>query len=75
MVLNWFKWFSENKDLENTPITSSVSQLEVKTVMPIRFLEYLPTETCKTHRDYTGMIPPKNNCNRCWEYYSKKIKR
>jgi hypothetical protein len=26
---------------------------------------------CKKHPDYIPIVPPKNNCNDCWEYYSK----
>jgi hypothetical protein len=26
---------------------------------------------CKIHPDYIPVSPPTNNCNSCWEYYSK----
>jgi len=75
MVLNWFKWFIENKPSEDMVITSSVSQLEVKTVMPARFLSYHLESKCKTHWEYHGLASPTNNCNECWEYYAQKCKR
>ena len=27
--------------------------------------------SCKKHPEYVPIAPPKNNCNDCWEYYSK----
>ena len=30
--------------------------------------------SCPIHKDYTGMTAPTNNCNICWEIYSKKLK-
>ncbi len=35
-------------------------------------LEYHREYKCKKHWDYQGLAVPTNNCNDCWEYYSKK---
>ena len=31
------------------------------------------TGSCNLHKNYLGNVPPVNNCNICWEYYSKKV--
>ena len=72
-MFEWIKLIFEDKETKEE-ITSSLPEKSIGTVMPIRFLEYLPVETCKIHKNYCGFIPPTNNCNGCWEYYSKKFK-
>ena len=29
---------------------------------------------CKKHPEYSGIGIPKNNCNDCWEYHSKRVR-
>ncbi len=30
---------------------------------------------CKEHPEYSGKFAPTNNCNDCWEFYSKNRHR
>ena len=62
-----FKWlksfFVEKAPIQREIITMSYAPLEYN---------YSGSAKCKIHWEYNGLALPTNNCNVCWEYYSKK---
>jgi hypothetical protein len=49
-------------------------EIDVTAVKLRPFLEYQNQLHCKDHENYSGATEPINNCNVCWEIYSKKRK-
>jgi hypothetical protein len=59
-----FEWLKKWLNSQNTETTTSV-------VEPSKNQTELG---CKLHPDYLGSAPPTNNCNSCWQFYSKQRK-
>ena len=79
-VLQWLKsaWYGERKKgpeevVEHFTLPDD-KETNVITINPEHFLEYQHQDHCKLHENYSGATPPINNCNICWEIYSKKCK-
>jgi len=75
-MFKWLKYLFGSKKNESEKVVvhfklPNGKNLDIEAIKP---LEYLPTESkCKKHWEYTGISAPTNNCNDCWEYYSKKV--
>lgn len=60
-MLTWIKslFFQQKPTSEKEIITMSLTTMEYNSVK------------CKMHQEYQGSTIPTNNCNTCWDYYSK----
>ncbi len=75
-IIDWVKSFFGIKEKKSETVTVQFQLPDGKRfdIEAVHILDYHKEFKCKKHWDYHGMAVPTNNCNDCWEYYSKKAK-
>ena len=70
-MFNWIKsWWNRKKEPEKVVVVHFSLPDGKKFDIEALKLSDNPF-SCKKHPEYVPVEPPKNNCNDCWEYYSK----
>lgn len=69
-MFEWIKsWWNKKKEPEKVVVQFSLPDGKKFGIEAIKLLDN--PFGCKKHPDYVPVAPPINNCNDCWEYYSK----
>jgi hypothetical protein len=69
-MFKWIKsWWNKKKEPEKVVVRFSLPDGKKFGIEAIKLNDN--PFGCKKHPNYAPVAPPTNNCNDCWEYYSK----